>query len=62
VAEHFGGIDTLFNNAGSAEPFGSDSFDLTIFEGVQKLLVHGVVLGMKYAVPFAVHRFGNLPL
>ena len=59
VAEHFGGIDTLFNNAGSAEPLGSDPFDLTIFAGVQKLLVHSVVLGMKYAVPSMVARGGG---
>src|SRR5688572_12607240 len=49
VVERFGGIDVLFNNAGAAEPLGSDPFDLGIFDGVQKLLVHSVVLGMKYA-------------
>ncbi len=59
VVERFGGIDTVFNNAGAAEPLGSDPFDLTIFEGVQKLLVHSVVLGMKYAVPSMVARGGG---
>src|SRR6185503_20059964 len=51
VVERFGGIDTLFNNAGAAEPLGSDPFDLALFASVEKLLVHSVVIGMKYAVP-----------
>jgi len=38
---------------------GSDPFDLTIFEGVQKLLVHSIVLGMKYAVPSMAARGGG---
>jgi NAD(P)-dependent dehydrogenase (short-subunit alcohol dehydrogenase family) len=59
VTEHCGGIDVLFNNAGTAEPLGSDPFDLTIFEGAQRLLVHSVVLGMKYAVPSMVARGGG---
>jgi NAD(P)-dependent dehydrogenase (short-subunit alcohol dehydrogenase family) len=59
VVEHFGGIDVLFNNAGAAEPLGADPFDLTIFDGAQKLLVHSVVLGMKYAVPQMVARGGG---
>jgi NAD(P)-dependent dehydrogenase (short-subunit alcohol dehydrogenase family) len=59
VVERFGGIDTVFNNAGGAEPLGSDPFDLTIFERVQKLLVHSVVLGMKYAVPSMAARGGG---
>ena len=59
VTEHCGGIDMLFNNAGTAEPLGSDPFDLAIFEGVQRLLVHSVVLGMKYAVPSMVARGGG---
>ena len=59
VTERFGGIDMLFNNAGTAEPLGSDPFDLAIFEGAQRLLVHSVVLGMKYAVPSMVARGGG---
>lgn len=59
VAERFGGIDVLFNNAGTAEPLGSDPFDMHIFDGVQKLLVHSVVLGMKYAVPSMAARGGG---
>jgi len=59
VVQRFGGIDVLFNNAGAAEPLGSDPFDLAIFEGAQKLLVHSVVLGMKYAVPQMVGRGGG---
>ncbi|HVN88112.1 MAG TPA: SDR family oxidoreductase [Candidatus Binatia bacterium] len=59
VVERFGGIDVVFNNAGSAEPLGSDPFDLAIFERAQKLLVHSVVLGIKYAVPSMVARGGG---
>jgi NAD(P)-dependent dehydrogenase (short-subunit alcohol dehydrogenase family) len=59
VVERFGGIDVLFNNAGTAEPLGSDPFDLGIFERVQKLLVHSVVIGTKYAVPSMVARGGG---
>ena len=59
VVERFGGIDILFNNAGAAEPLGSDPFDLAIFERVQKLLVHSIVLGMKYAVPSMSARGGG---
>ena len=59
VIERFGGIDILFNKAGSSEPLGSDPFDLAVFEGTQKLLVHSVVLGMKYAVPSMAARGGG---
>jgi NAD(P)-dependent dehydrogenase (short-subunit alcohol dehydrogenase family) len=59
VADRLGGIDVLFNNAGAAEPLGSDPFDLALFERVQKLLVHSVVLGTKYAVPSMVARGGG---
>jgi NAD(P)-dependent dehydrogenase (short-subunit alcohol dehydrogenase family) len=59
VTERFGGIDILFNNAGTVEPLGSDPFDLAVFEGVQKLLVHSIVLGMKYAVPSMIARGGG---
>ncbi len=59
VVERFGGIDVLFNNAGAAEPLGSDPFDLALFERVQRLLVHSVVLGTKHAVPSMVARGGG---
>jgi NAD(P)-dependent dehydrogenase (short-subunit alcohol dehydrogenase family) len=59
VVERFGSIDVLFNNAGTVEPLGSDPFDLAVFERVQRLLVHSVVLGMKYAVPSMVARGGG---
>jgi len=59
VVERFGGIDVLFNNAGTAERLGSDPFDLAVFESVQKLLVHSVILGMKYAVPPMIARGGG---
>lgn len=59
VVERFGGIDVLFNNAGAAEALDSDPFDLAIFDRVQKLLVHSVVLGTKYAMPSMVERGGG---
>lgn len=59
VVERFGGVDVLFNNAGTAEPLGSDPFDLAIFDRVQRLLVHSVVLGIKYALPSMTARGGG---
>lgn len=59
VVGRFGGIDVLFNNAGTAEALGSDPFDVAIFEGVQRLLVTSVVLGMKYAIPSMIARGGG---
>jgi len=59
VVERFGGIDVLFNNAGTVEQIGSDPFDLAIFDRMQKLLVHSVVLGMKFAVPSMIARGGG---
>lgn len=59
VVERFGGIDTVFNNAGGSEPIGSDPFDLEVLARVERLLVHSVVLGMKYSVPSMVERGGG---
>jgi len=59
VVERFGGIDVLFNNAGTVEQLGSDPFDMSVFDGVQKLLVSSVVLGMKFAVPSMIARGGG---
>ncbi len=59
VAERFGGIDVLFNNAGAAEPLDSDPFDLAVFARVERLLVHSVVIGTKYAVPAMIARGGG---
>jgi len=59
VVARFGGIDTLFNNAGAAEPLDSDPFDLAIFARVERLLVHSVVIGTKYALPSMVARGGG---
>lgn len=59
VVARFGGIDTVFNNAGAAEPIGSDPFDLEVLARMERLLVHSVVLGMKYSVPSMVERGGG---
>lgn len=59
IDARFGGVDALFNNAGAAEPLGSDPFDVALFERVQRLLVTSIVLGTKYAVPSMVARGGG---
>ncbi|MCC6766182.1 MAG: SDR family oxidoreductase [Deltaproteobacteria bacterium] len=59
VVERFGGIDVVFNNAGTSEPLDSDPMDLAIFQRAQKLLVESVVLGIKYAVPSMIARGGG---
>lgn len=59
VMQRFGGVDALFNNAGAAEPLGSDPFDVALFERVQRLLVSSIVLGTKFAIPSMVGRGGG---
>lgn len=59
VVERVGGVDVLFNNAGTAEPLGSDPFDMAIFDRIQRLLVHSVVLGIKHALPSMTARGGG---
>src|SRR4030095_8563602 len=59
VLERFGGSGTLFNNAGTAEPVGRDPVALSIFEGVERLQLHSIVLGIKYAVPSMAARGGG---
>lgn len=59
VIDRCGGIDILFNNAGTVESLASDPFDLRVFESVQKLLVSSIVLGMKFAVPSMITRGGG---
>ena len=50
--EKFGRIDCLFNNAGSPGPSGPiEDVALADFEAAMAVLVGGVFLGMKYAVP-----------
>ncbi len=61
AADHFGGLDILFNNAGAGgaretiEEMTGDLWDRT-----HALLLRSVALGMRYAVPFMKQRGGAI--
>ena len=56
----FGGLDILFNNAGSAgQPGGLETMTVEGWDGVFDLLVRGPMLGMKYALPLMHARGGG---
>lgn len=61
VAEEFGGIDVLFNNAGVSPP-GDDSVletDLEVWERVQNVNLKSVFLCCKYGIPWLLDRGGG---
>ncbi len=56
----FGGLDILFNNAGSAgQPGGLETMTVEGWDAVFDLLVRGPMLGMKYALPLMRARGGG---
>ena len=60
AAEAFGGLDILFNNAGSGgAPNGVEDMTAEAWDSVQNLLVRSVILGMKHAVPLMRARGGG---
>ncbi|HZC17074.1 MAG TPA: glucose 1-dehydrogenase [Caulobacteraceae bacterium] len=60
ASEAFGGLDILFNNAGSGGA-GSGIPEMTVeaWDGTMNLLLRSVVLGMKHAVPLMRARGGG---
>jgi NAD(P)-dependent dehydrogenase (short-subunit alcohol dehydrogenase family) len=60
ASDAFGGLDILFNNAGSGGAAGGLT-DLTVeaWDGTMNLLLRSVMLGMKYAIPMMRARGGG---
>jgi NAD(P)-dependent dehydrogenase (short-subunit alcohol dehydrogenase family) len=60
AGEAFGGLDILFNNAGSGGA-GGGLTDLTVeaWDGTMNLLLRSVMLGMKHAIPLMRTRGGG---
>jgi NAD(P)-dependent dehydrogenase (short-subunit alcohol dehydrogenase family) len=61
TAEHFGGIDVLFNNAGIS-PSDDDSIletGLEAWERVQSVNLKSVYLCCKYGIPYLLERGGG---
>jgi NAD(P)-dependent dehydrogenase (short-subunit alcohol dehydrogenase family) len=60
AAQHFGGLDILFNNAGSAGSMaGVEDFDPQGWDSTAHLLLRAVAAGTSYAVPFMKLRGGG---
>jgi NAD(P)-dependent dehydrogenase (short-subunit alcohol dehydrogenase family) len=58
--QHFGGLDILFNNAGSGGSMaGVEDFDATGWDNTANLLLRAVAAGTAYAVPFLKLRGGG---
>ena len=55
----FGGIDVLFNNAGTLRPGTAVDLDVEDWDLVMAVNVRSVFLGAKYAVPHMVRRGGG---
>lgn len=57
---HFGGLDILFNNAGSGgSRQTAEAFDLQGWDDTQALLIRAVAAGTAYAVPAMKRRGGG---
>jgi NAD(P)-dependent dehydrogenase (short-subunit alcohol dehydrogenase family) len=61
TAEHFGGIDALFNNAGISPPDDDSILDteLDAWEWVQNVNLKSVFLCCKYGIPHLLERGGG---
>jgi NAD(P)-dependent dehydrogenase (short-subunit alcohol dehydrogenase family) len=60
AAEHFGGLDVLFSNAGRAgDPAGLQDFDPAGWDETHALLLRAVVAGAAYALPHLIRRGGG---
>lgn len=60
AASHFGGLDILFNNAGSSGARASvEEFDPTGWDDTMALLLRAVAAGTAYAVPHMKRRGGG---
>lgn len=60
AARHFGGLDILFNNAGSSGTRATvEAFDATGWDDTMALLLRAVAAGTAYAVPHMLRRGGG---
>ncbi len=60
AAEAFGGLDILFNNAGSGgTPAGVEDMTIEAWDATMNLLLRSVMLGMKHAAPLMKKRGGG---
>lgn len=60
AAEHLGGLDILFSNAGAGgSQFGVENWDVAAWDATQALLLRSVVAGACYAVPHMKRRGGG---
>jgi NAD(P)-dependent dehydrogenase (short-subunit alcohol dehydrogenase family) len=60
AAEHFGGLDILFSNAGAVgTPAGVENFDAAAWDATQALLLRSVAAGASFAVPHMKRRGGG---
>jgi NAD(P)-dependent dehydrogenase (short-subunit alcohol dehydrogenase family) len=60
AAEHFGGLDILFSNAGRIGTMGGvQAFNAQAWDDTQNLLLRSVAAGASYAVPHMVKRGGG---
>lgn len=60
TAEHFGGLDVLFNNAGIEQPVTpSHEVDAATFARVLQVNLAGTFYGCKYALPLMLERGGG---
>ena len=60
AAEHFGGLDILFSNAGAVGSLaGVENWDAAAWDATHALLLRSVVAGAAYAVPHMKRRGGG---